>query len=289
MSQPFPADSSGKNLKWAVLLALLIDTPFLLTLLLSGGGLGPFSIPIMVLPLGISCLIIYASYASGKMEYILGEDDLIIRFPLSPLKINYAKITGAGKVDTSLRFRLFGGSLPGSHWGVFATSSIGHAQVYSTRYKGEFVLLEVRDGEKILISPREPDAFLEALKRKTKFATPTLTTIVEPRLDRRLAYAQIAVVTVAWLVLVYYVASVYPGLPEVIPVHFGLDGVPNRYGSKVELIVLVAVSALFPSINTVFALKYGKYNRGLTLFLAVVFLLAVGLFALVVYQILQAI
>ncbi len=289
MSQSFPSNASGKNLKWAILLAFLINTPFLLTLLFSGVGLGPLSIPILVLPLGISGLIIYASYAAGKMEFILGEDDLTISFPLSPLRINYAKITGAGKVDTSLRFRLFGGSLPGSHWGIFTTSSIGNAQVYSTRYKGEFILIEVRDGEKILISPREPDAFLDALKGKDKFATPTLTAMVEPRLDRRLAYTQVAVVAIAWLVLIYYVASVYSGLPDIIPVHFGLDGVPNRYGSKVELIVLVAVSALFPSLNTVFAIKYGKYINGLTLFLSVVFLLAVGLFALVVNQILQAI
>ena len=101
--------------------------------------------------------------------------------------------------------------------------------------------------------------------------------------------ARVAVVAIAWLVLVYYVASIYPGLPEIIPVHFGLDGVPNRYGSKVELLILVVVSALFPALNTVFAVKYGKYNKGLTMFLSVVFLLAVGLFALVVNLILQAI
>ena len=94
---------------------------------------------------------------------------------------------------------------------------------------------------------------------------------------------------IAWLGLIYYVASVYSGLPEIIPVHFGLDGAPNRYGGKLELIALVAVSALFPSLNTVFAVKYGRYNKGLALFLSVVFLLAVGLFALVVNQILQAI
>lgn len=142
---------------------------------------------------------------------------------------------------------------------------------------------------RILISPLEPGAFLEALREKTTFAAPMPTTWIEPHLDRKLTYAQVAMVAIAWLALVYYVASIYPGLPEIIPVHFGLNGVPNRYGSKVELLILVAVSAIFPTLNTIFAVKYGKYNKGLTMFLSVVFLLAVGLFALVVNHILQAI
>jgi hypothetical protein len=289
MSKSFPVGDSGKSLKWAVLIALLIDLPFLMILLFSSGELKLVSLLVMILPLAISGLIVYASYASGRMEYVLGEDELRVNFPLSPLRISYNKIRYAGKVETSLRFRLFGGSLPGSHWGIFTTSSLGNAQVYATRYKGEFVLLELVDGEKILISPREPDSLLEALRGKTTFIAPTITEVVEPRLDRRLVYMQLTVVTIAWLALVYYVASIYPSLPEIIPVHFGLNGVPNRYGSKVELLILVAVSALFPTLNTVFAVKYGKYNKGLIVFLSVVFLLAVGLFALVVNQILQAI
>lgn len=191
--------------------------------------------------------------------------------------------------ETSLHFRLFGGSLPGAHWGTFTTSNLGNAQVYATRYKGEFVLLELSDGGKVLITPQEPDAFLEALREKTTFSAPTLTEVEEPRLDRRLAYSQVAVVAIAWLTLAAYVASIYPGLPGIIPVHFGLNGIPNRYGSKAEILILVAVSALFPMLNAVFAIKFGKYNRGLAVFLSVVFLLAVGLFALVVNRILQAI
>jgi hypothetical protein len=289
MSKSFQAEDSGNNLKWSVLIALLIDTPFLLVLLLSGGELGLVSLLIMILPTAISGLIIYASYSASKMTYLLGDRELSIVFPLSPLRISYSEIKDAGKVETSLRFRLFGGSLPGSHWGTFATSNLGTAQVYATIYKGELVLIELVDGTKILISPREPDALLEALRGRAEFADPTVTEVEESRLDRRLAYAQVGVVAIAWLVLVLYVASIYHGLPEIIPVHFGLDGVPNRYGSKAELLILVAISALFPSLNTVFALRFGKYNKLLTLFLTAVFLLAIGLFALAVNQIIQAI
>jgi hypothetical protein len=289
MSRSFPVDGARKNLRWAVLLALIIDLPFIMVFLLSGWEPEPVLLHLMLIPLTISGLIIYSSYAAGRMEYVLGEDELKVSFPLSPLRVSYSKIKCAGKVETNLRFRLFGGSLPGAHWGTFTTSSLGNAQVYATRYNGEFVLIELSDGEKVLLSPKEPEALLEALREKTDFTVPMLAGVVESRLDRRLAYAQVAVVAVVWLALVAYVASIYSGLPEVIPVHFGFNGVPNRYGGKVELLVLVAVSALFPALNTVFAVKFGKYNKGMTIFLSAVFLLAVGLFALAVNQMLQAI
>ncbi|MFA5869953.1 MAG: PH domain-containing protein [Candidatus Bathyarchaeia archaeon] len=253
------------------------------------GDLAPIIALIMIIPLCVSGLIVYSSYAAGRMAYVLGEDGLRVKFSLAPLMLKYQHIKGAGKVETSLGFRLFGGSLPGSHWGTFATSNVGNVQVYATRARGEFVLLELVDGVKVLISPLEPDAFLEALRGKTALAAPTLAEVEPPRLDRGLAFGQVAVVTIAWLALVAYVASIYPGLPEVIPVHFGLDGVPNRYGSKVEMLLLVALSTIFPAMNAVFALKFGKYNRGLTTFLGVVFLFALGLFALVFNQVLQAI
>jgi hypothetical protein len=289
MSYPFPAVDPGKSLRWAVLIALLIDVPFLLTLVLSSGDSQSILFIVMIIPLALSSLIIYSSYATGKMVYIIDADELRIIFPLSPLRIHYDKIKSAGKVETSLRFRLFGGSLPGSHWGLFTTSNLGNTQVYATRSKGNFVLLELEDGVKVLITPRESDAFLNALKNKVTFTAPALAPIVEPRLDRRFVYTQTAIVAVTWLALFFYAASIYPGLPEIIPVHFGFNGVPNRYGSKVELLVLVAVSAIFPILNTVFAFKFGKYNKSLNMFLSVVFALAIGLFALIIYQIQQAI
>ena len=214
MFQSFQAEGSGNNLRWAVVFALLIDLPFLLVILFSGGEPEPVLLLVMIVPLAVSGLIIYSSYAAGRMEYVLGEDELRVSFPLSPLRVSYSKIRCARRVETSLHFRLFGGSLPGAHWGTFTTSNLGNAQVYATRYKGEFVLLELSDGGKVLITPQEPDAFLEALREKTTFSAPTLTEVEEPRLDRRLAYSQVAVVAIAWLTLAAYVASIYPGLPE---------------------------------------------------------------------------
>jgi hypothetical protein len=283
MTLSFPAGDSGSSLKWAIAVAAIIDIPFIAVVVLAEKTSTTILLT-SLLPIAVSALIIYSSYAAGKMTYILDEEGMRINFPLSPLRVSYGKIRAAGKVNTTLNLRLFGGSLPGAHWGTFATSGLGNAQVYATRYKGEFVLLELSDGGKVLLTPSDPDAFVEALKAKTNFAAPTLTDVAEPRLDKRRAVIQIAVVTAAWLALIAYVAAIYPGLPDIIPVHFGLDGVPNRYGSKTEMLVLVAISAMFPAMNAFFAVKFGKYNRGLNAFLGFVFILAIGLFAFAVNQ-----
>lgn len=285
MPQSFPAEPSPGSLKWAILLALIIDVPFLATIIFTGEQYTP----IILLPLAITALIVGLAYSAGKLTYVLEDDSLRIIYPLAPSRIKYDVITNAGKVETSLKFRLFGGSLPGAHFGTFTTSNQGNAHVYATKHSGEFILIELSDCAKILINPAEPDEFLKELGAKAAFGTPRAGEAVEPALDKRTTYLQIVVVAAAWVALVSWVTSIYPGLPEIIPVHFGFNGVPNRYGSKFELIILAAVSALFPALNTIFTLKYGKYNKGLSVFLTIIFLLAVCLFAVVVNQILQAI
>jgi len=40
----------------------------------------------------------------------------------------------------------------------------------------------------------------------------------------------------------YTVLSAYPALPDRIPVHFGISGVADRWGSKSELFIFVAIS-----------------------------------------------
>ena len=42
--------------------------------------------------------------------------------------------------------------------------------------------------------------------------------------------------------ITYTVLSAYPALPDRIPVHFGLSGVPDRWGSKSELFLFVGIS-----------------------------------------------
>ena len=60
---------------------------------------------------------------------------------------------------------------------------------------------------------------------------------------------------IIWLLPVIYFIKIYNGLPQSVPLHFGLDGKPDRYGNKEEMIWLVVLlSAL--SIGVYFLIKY---------------------------------
>jgi uncharacterized membrane protein len=59
----------------------------------------------------------------------------------------------------------------------------------------------------------------------------------------------------------YSVLSVYPALPDRIPVHFGMSGTPDRWGSKSELFILVALSWGLTVIFYALAMSMPRFAR----------------------------
>ena len=60
---------------------------------------------------------------------------------------------------------------------------------------------------------------------------------------------------IIWLLPLIYFMNIYPSLPLSVPTHFGIDGKPDRYSSKQEMIWIV----LFLSVITLavyFLIKY---------------------------------
>ena len=87
-----------------------------------------------------------------------------------------------------------------------------------------------------------------------------------------------------WLLPVAYLVYVYPTLPQTVPVHYGMNGNVDRYGSKAEFLtgpfIMTGVSALvylllkfLPAIDPKKQIKYGestfqKLALGMVVFLA---------------------
>ncbi|HTI57509.1 SdpI family protein [Mucilaginibacter sp.] len=90
---------------------------------------------------------------------------------------------------------------------------------------------------------------------------------------------------VIWLLPLAYLLYVFPTLPETVPVHFGIKGTPDRYGSKNEFLIgpliLMGMSCLvyflfkfLPAIDPKKLVKYGdatfqKIGLGIVLLMAV--------------------
>lgn len=214
-------------------------------------------------------------FHQNRYESILG---------FSKKTIPYPRIAKAEIVDLSITLRLFGASLPGVHIGLFRTS-IGNVHAYATKLSGTFVVLTLADGQKYALSPEEPQGLLNMIEQKRSFfGTQSLAEIAQKEKSlSRLVYIQVLAVTAVYIAYMGYFIWAYLSLPQIIPLHFGFDGVPNRFGDKSELVWVAGIAGIFPVINAVLSLKFGKHERGFVIALGAIFLAVMATFFAVTY------
>jgi len=216
------------------------------------------------------------------MTFTVHQDLFSIKFGFSKRKIPYATIKDVKVCETSLLLRLFGASWPGLHWGLYSAKDLGKVWVYSTKISGDFVLIELIDGTKIVVSPENSQQLSDELnKKRLHFGTAENVKSLDS--SKKLVYLQVASVAGTFFVFLGYLLWIYPTLPETIPVHFDLNMIPNRWGHKSELLIIAGIAAIFPVLNSVLVLKFGKYARTMTIFLGIIFVLVIALFFGIVY------
>jgi hypothetical protein len=71
-------------------------------------------------------------------------------------------------VDGTLWLRRLGVSAAGYHTGWFRISDHGRVKAYASTFKGPFVLIERHEGAPLLLSPEDPQAFMEAYRVKRR-------------------------------------------------------------------------------------------------------------------------
>jgi hypothetical protein len=277
-----PSRSKGSAV-WAIILIAIIDVPLLLFLLFPQGPTVLFLI-FGVIIASADGLILSLTFLGKRMSYILGEKHLTINLSLSKRRIPYASIRTVEHSNTSLLLRLFGASWPGFHWGLYKAKDVGNIWVYATKMKGDFILIQLVNEKKIAISPANPKDFLTDIQTwKNKFGTANPSEVEVFGTSRRTVYTQILAVTAAFAIFLGYLLWIYPSLPEIIPVHFDFNWNPNRWGYKSELFVIAGIAALFPIINAIVTLKFGKYGKELVIFLGAIFIFLMVLFFGIVY------
>jgi hypothetical protein len=234
-------------------------------------------------------MLVYFALSSGGMKYELTSKEIAVNLGLFKKKIEYSRIVDIDIVDLKLLIRLFGASLPGFHWGLFKTS-VGNAHVYATKISGQFILITLVDGEKIALSPERLDQLSEAIKEKTTLIRDRKTEKLDQQEKsiNKLLYLQVLAVTIAYAIFLIDFLRVYTSLPEIVPVHFGFDGIANRFAHKSELFWLAGTATIFPVINAILTLKFGKCERVFVLFLGAAFIAVMGLFIYIINAVIAA-
>ena len=284
MEKVFKPLQKKNTVIWSLILIAIIDVPLLLIFFFGLQGTPSLMLFISLILIIVDGLVITLGFLGKKITYTLGENEFKINLGLSKRKMLYSIIKNVKLIKTTLLIRLFGASWPGLHWGLYKAKDAGKIWVYSTTMKGDFVLIELIDGKKIAISPEDPESFLNEINtRKDRFGTSNPNAIQTLNKVTKTVYLQIAAVAVAFFVFLGYLLWIYPTLPEIIPMHFDLNWNPNRWAHKSELFLLGGVAAIFPVINTILVIKFGKYGKGLTIFLGMTFILVMILFFGIVY------
>jgi len=222
--------------------------------------------------LSVLALLTYFSFSGGSTRYEVSRKTLRINFGLLKKTIPYTKITNAEIVDMNITIRLFGASLPGFHLGLFRTS-IGNVHAYATKISGTFLVITLVNGEKYALSPQDPKGLLDAIEQNRSIfgRQNPIETAEKEESFRKLVYLQVFAVTAVYAVYLGYFLWVYLSLPQIVPLHFGFDGLPNRFGDKSELLWVAGIAGVFPVINAVLSLKFGKNERGFVILLGVIF------------------
>ncbi len=275
----FMAHQTGKTKYYGIIFIVILAIPIGILLYLIAQGPLAFAAAMFVTLIGVLAFLTYFTLKSGSLKYEVTPREVRVAFGLLTKRVPYKQIVKVEKAEMSLSLRLFGASLPGFHWGLF-TTSIGRVHVYATKIKGEFVIATLKDGEKIALSPEDPDQLIAALNENTAvFSSQTKQEItIQMQAQKKLAYFQVAAVTIAYLVFLGYFFWVYASLPQTVPVHFGFDGIANRWADKSELLWVAGIAAVFPAINAVLTLKFGKYERWMVILLGAIFVVTIAVF-----------
>ena len=101
--------------------------------------------------------------APRRLGYRATSSRLRIRTFISSVEAPKGGIQRARLVDYRLGFKTIGSELPGYYVGGFR-SRLGGLQAFVSRKRGRGVLLELKDGRRLLINPRDPEMCLKPLR-----------------------------------------------------------------------------------------------------------------------------
>lgn len=148
---------------------MLIDVVTIYVMYTKLTGLAQFIVGSLVL--GLTFGILLGLYPFSPREFELTLSGIVVKRIIRSFKIPYEEITEVSRARWTWKgVRLMASGGLYGYFGLFRFSGLGRVWAYVTdRHK--IVLIKTRDGTKYMLSPEDPDAFLEkirAVMRKTK-------------------------------------------------------------------------------------------------------------------------
>jgi hypothetical protein len=202
-------------------------------------------------------LAFYWAMAALKLHYQLTRNGVAIQWGLAQQRIPFNSIQAiiAGRDIPGLtKFR--GLKLAGLQVGRAELAEYGSIKIRATAALDQSLLVIASD-QSYLISPRQPEAFLQAWQLRQPLG-PTQNwsadvvrswPLNEPVLTDSLTWGLLGVGAVVYLALIVYLSLIYTELPAVLPIHFDALGQADRIAEKSDLLTLPAASGIVLGLN----------------------------------------
>jgi hypothetical protein len=146
--------------------------------------------------------------------------------------------------------------LAGLHVGRAELADFGPIKIRATATVNDSLLVIAAD-RSYLISPRQPEAFLQAWQLRQPLG-PTQDwsagvvrswPLNKPILTDSLTWGLLGAAAVIYLALVGYLSLIYAELPAVLPIHFDALGQADRVAEKSALLTLPAAGGIVLGVN----------------------------------------
>jgi len=209
--------------------------------------------------LPIIALIIYWLFGLNRAAYGLDRNALTIQWgavrQIIPMASIRRMLHGSEIAGQVRRFR--GGRWPG-HWvGHAYVDGLGPTLFYAAGGMDE-QLVVVTPGITYVITPADLPGFVEAFEQRQKMGPTQQVAQVSIRpyifdwelWSDRLAWVLIGAAGLACLALFGYVCFRFPGLPQLLPLHFNAAGIPDRFDDRSRAFILPLISLMSLGANS---------------------------------------
>jgi hypothetical protein len=193
------------------------------------------------------------TYGYYSMKYIVTNDTLILKWSIFQRKIPLNKIRSISSIlNPNLQgIRAFGVGIPGHLVGRFLLKFGGHftpTTLYATNLEN-LVIIQTDGNKTYGITPDIRDEFIATLKssnpslRETELDSTLPVQSSDANIKKSRAWiSTLFSVCLALVVGTFiYTIIIYPSLNDVIPLHWGVGGVPDRFGNKNGLLIMVSI------------------------------------------------
>lgn len=114
----------------------------------------------------LGATVAYLGFLAPKLlSYGLNSQSLVIHGPFGARVVPYEAVAEAASLAPPQLVRTFGASLPALQYGWFYAEGLGNVTIYGSGFGTEVVLVKLRGGEQLVLTPEQHEAFVGELRR----------------------------------------------------------------------------------------------------------------------------